>query len=357
MKISLNENKKEIKDDFKLLKLINKDSKKYKAFNNYGYWKKIRIINLNSLRKFGLNNFRGMYNPSITSYGDNQCTDVRFGLNFGILKLLKWIINNLYPINKVFKDQVILGESFYINYIKSKAKLIEKDQKVIRLINKYDLKIDTLRGGCHTFSKFKDKKISHFYIEKLNTIDYIAKKINLNSKKSLLEIGGGFGVFTHLAIELFNIKKIIFIEISPTLYVASQYLKSFYGDSVIDYSKTRLKNKISFSNNNKIEIFCILPHQINYVQTEVDLFFNSHSFCVMEEKIIKEYILRIKRILSKRGDIILVENPSNMIKTDFKFSKINDLFTSDYKIRNYKKATLHERDLPDEYLFISKLLK
>ena len=44
-----------------------------------------------------------MYNPSTTSYGDNVCLDVSFGFNFGILKLLRWTIINLYPINKIFK--------------------------------------------------------------------------------------------------------------------------------------------------------------------------------------------------------------------------------------------------------------
>ena len=70
-----------------------------------------------------------MYNPSTTSYGDNVCLDVSFGLNFGILKLLRWIIINLYPINKIFKDQVSLGEATYVKFIKCKAKLIEKDLK------------------------------------------------------------------------------------------------------------------------------------------------------------------------------------------------------------------------------------
>ena len=298
-----------------------------------------------------------MYNPSVTSYGDNVCLDTSQGFNFGILKLLRWTMNNLYPINKIFKDQVSLTEATYLKFIKCKAKLIENDPKVIRLVNKYDLNLDTLRGGCHTFSKFKDKEISHNYIETLNTIDYISKKINFTSKKSLLEIGGGFGVFTHLAIELFNIKKVIFLEISPAIYVATQYLKSFYGSSVIDYSKTRFKSNITFSNNDKLEIFCILPHQIDLVETKIDLFHNEHSFSVMNEKVIKAYLLRIKKILSKSGDIVLVENPSNMIKTNFKFDNITDLFLSDFNIRNFKKDTLYEREIPDEYLFASKLLQ
>ena len=63
------------------------------------------------------------------------------------------------------------------------SKINRKRSKVIRLINKYDLNIDTLRGGCHSFSNFKDKRISHYYLETLNTIDYISKKINLTSKE------------------------------------------------------------------------------------------------------------------------------------------------------------------------------
>ena len=160
-----------------------------------------------------------------------------------------------------------------------------------------------------------------------------------------------------MAIELFNIKKVIFLEISPAIYVATQYLKSFYGNCVIDYSKTRFNSKITFSNDDKLEIYCILPHQIDLVETQIDLFHNEHSFSVMNRKTTKEYLLRVKKILSNKGDIVLVENPSNMIKTNFKFDNITDLFLSDFKIRNLKKNSLYERNIPDEYLFISKLLR
>ncbi len=325
-------------------------------FSKYGYWSKIKKAGLNGIKEFGLEDFRGINNPSATSYGDNQCLDLRLGLNYGYLKILKWILTYLYPFNKIFNSQVERGKSYYERLIKYRSKLIEKDKRVIKLVNEYNINFDTLRGGCHSYSKFKDVYLSHHYIEKLNTINFISKKIDLISKNTLFEIGGGFGVFTHLAIEIFNIKKIIFLEISPTLYVATQYLKSFYGNRVFDYSETRFKNKIKFSNNNDLEIYCILPHQINLIESEIDFFHNAHSFSVMPENTVIEYLSFIKKILKKDGDIVLLENPTVIEQTKYKLHNLIGTFFSGFNTKSLKNKSLFERELADQYIFIKKNL-
>lgn len=79
----------------------------------------------------------------------------------------------------------------------------------------------------------------------------------------MFEIGGGFGQYIHVLLQNYsNIKKILYLDIVPNIYVGTQYLKRFYGESVIDYNITRKMNKIQFSDNNKLEIICIAPWQI-----------------------------------------------------------------------------------------------
>lgn len=76
-----------------------------------------------------------------------------------------------------------------------------------------------------------------------------------------MEIGGGFGANLHITLFNFpNIRKIIYVDIAPNLYIATQYLRSFYGDSVKDISTA--KKNFSFAETEDLEIFCILPSQI-----------------------------------------------------------------------------------------------
>ena len=161
--------------------------------------------------------------------------------------------------------------------------------------------------------------------------------INIRKCKTFLEIGGGFGVNTHLSIELFKIKKIIYVDISPNLYVATQYLRSFYGNSVIDYKKCKDMKEIKFSSTNKLEIFCIAPHQIKKIRSEIDFFHNANSFIEMPENAVKNYAKEIEEIMSDTGVISLISygefDLSNTIHPEklprfFKKSAIKKIYPS-----------------------------
>ena len=51
-------------------------------------------------------------------------------------------------------------------------------------------------------------KISHLYLELLDTLDRMEESFKICNKKTFFEIGGGFGINVHLMVELFNIKKL-----------------------------------------------------------------------------------------------------------------------------------------------------
>ena len=94
-------------------------------------------------------------------------------------------------------------------------------------------------------------------------LENISKLIDLNKIVSYFEIGGGFGANIHLLLNNFkNIKKIIYLDIVPNLFVGTEYLRRFYGNSVKDYSILKEQKKIKFSKNNELEIFCIPPWKI-----------------------------------------------------------------------------------------------
>ena len=75
----------------------------------------------------------------------------------------------------------------------------------------------------------------------------------------------------------------------PNLFVGTEYLRSFYGESVKDYLSFRNKNEIKFSENDKLEIYCIPPWEIKNIHSKIDHFHNSASFQEMPKNVIENY--------------------------------------------------------------------
>ena len=110
--------------------------------------------------------------------------------------------------------------------------------------------------------------------------DQIAHAAKYKAAKSLFEIGGGFGVNVHLVLENYpNIRKVLYLDVPPNLYIGTQYLKVFYGDRLRDYREARSLSTIQFSNEKEIEIIAIAPWQLSQVSAQFDIFHNGiHSW-------------------------------------------------------------------------------
>jgi hypothetical protein len=107
----------------------------------------------------------------------------------------------------------------------------------------------------------------------------------------VFEIGGGYGANIHLLLENYkNIRKVLYLDIPPNLYVGTQYLKAFYSAAVFDYRALRHLDSIRFSSDDNIEIFCITPWQIEKFKSAVNIFLNSHSFVEMPKNVVKNYV-------------------------------------------------------------------
>jgi putative sugar O-methyltransferase len=175
------------------------------------------------------------------------------------------------------------------------------------LLERYPITFDTTIGGCETLFEWKGLQISHVYLKLLDTLDHMNNKVNLKSVYSLIEIGGGFGVNVDLQLQLFpNIRKVLYVDIAPNLYVGTQYLKSKYGASVIDFKSSRDLEAIRFKADNSLEIFCILPMQLELVKDKFDLFHNAHSFVEMSREAVINYGNRVKSLLKDKGHFYLV---------------------------------------------------
>ena len=94
------------------------------------------------------------------------------------------------------------------------------------------------------------------------------------------------------------------MDVVPNLFIGTEYLRTFFGDAVKDYIELKNK-KITFSNDDNLEILCIAPWQLPHVDLQIDHFHNSDSFQEMNLEIIKNYCKFIKKILNKNGSLTI----------------------------------------------------
>jgi putative sugar O-methyltransferase len=293
-------------DDPELLELMFDYVKNAKSIYQPGpYWRLKTVNAFRELKEVGISGFRGDLNGAASSYGDNPLIDLRCLSNYGIRSIFTKIFKYVYPFNKFFNSQVRIARNYFEELNLYKTEYLKTRDRVKDLFLRYKIPSETTKGGCLAKGNFDGKVVSHHYLQLLDTLDQVNQTMNISNKRSMMEIGGGFGINVHLIIELFpNIRKIIYLDIPPNLYVGTQYLKSFYGNSVIDFKKSGPMEVIQFSENDELEIFCIVPSQIEKVISEVDFFYNAHSFVEMPEEVVRNYAHHIERILKKEVGVI-----------------------------------------------------
>lgn len=331
-----------------LLKTLIKDEKRAnkKLYTAGPYWDYKNKKTIYQLRKNQIGNFRGLNSGVGTSYTDNVVLDSRNEYNFK--GRIVSIFTKMPIIKKIFEDQLTLTSGHIQEFLSLQATLFKNDKLVDYLIKKYHF-INTTEFGCvQKFSK-NNKEYSCFYLEVANRVENISKLINFNKLESYFEIGGGFGANIHFLLNNFsNIKKIVYLDVVPNIYVGTQYLKKMFGESVVDYLATREQKKIKFKNNNEIEILCIAPWQIENLEISFDHFHNAASFVEMPNDVIENYISFIK---DSANSISLVSYDLYDENT-FNPEKLNKFFNNELKIYKHSKL-IDELKREDTYLIKS----
>jgi len=165
---------------------------------------------------------------------------------------------------------------------------------------------DTLVGNPQRRVSFSGEEIGELYLRDFAWVDDYGKRVDLAAVRSVFEIGGGFGSMAHTVLHLFpNIRKYLYVDIPPNLYVGTQYLRQFYPDAVLDYEHTRHRARITFSQNGEREIIALCPWQLERVEAEFDLFWNSTSFQEMTPEIVANYARHIARLMGRDGAVCL----------------------------------------------------
>jgi putative sugar O-methyltransferase len=263
-----------------------------------------------------------------SSFADNLTLDIRNELN--IKGRIVGKIFSLPLLNKIFNEQLRITKNYLNSFIKNQSIVYQKNKNVQNLVRKYKFQNSTDFGCVQSFEYLKEK-YSCNYLQMADRIDKLSKSFDFKNTKSFFEIGGGFGSNIHFLVTNFsNIKKILYLDTVPNIFVGTMYLKRYFGNKVKNYIELRNLNKISFSKNDELEILCIPPWLIERVDAEIDHFHNAASFVEMPKRVIKNYTKFIKKFKTK--EISLISYDGFDLKTTFNPKELNEFFDSKLKI-------------------------
>ncbi len=171
---------------------------------------------------------------------------------------------------------------------------------------------DTLVGGTKDVVEIEGRRYAALYLNFLMRHEnFRAAGVDFGAMRGVMEIGGGFGAMVHLLLSRHpGIRKVIYVDIPPMIYVGTEYLRHFYGDAVIDYAATRNRAEIAFDADDSLQILALCPWQVPRIAANsVDLLYNSASFSEMTPSIVANYASHACRILRPgSGRICLVIN-------------------------------------------------
>ena len=199
----------------------------------------------------------------------------------------------------------------------------------------------SLLGRCQSKVVIDGHDYSIHYLDLLEQHDNIASQIRFNDAHAVFEIGGGFGTNIHLLLENYrNIRKVLYLDIPPNLYVGTQYLKSFYDTAVFDYRDLKHLGSIEFSADDTMEILCIAPWQIERFRGTIDIFMNSHSFVEMPKNVVKNYVDKFSGFSGSKDAAIALTTYDNFdLNTTFHSSEL-PIFFKDRKFDHFEVDSL-----------------
>lgn len=338
-----------------LLEKLNKDQslQNKKLYVPGPYWNNKAIKIAYELKTKGLENFRGYYSGVGTSYCDNVTINIWDEEVSKINNILLYMVTKIPILNRIgsliLKTQTMLID-MHKQKLQAQQNFLSLSSNVQKLLSTYQLE-DTTTFGCVDLINIGEKDYSLHYLELLNTLCFISGKIDFTKITSMLEIGGGFGANLHLMLQNYkSLKKIVYLDIVPNLVVGTEYLRNLYGNAVHDYLETRTLEKIEFTNNDSLEIYCIAPWQIEKLGVTIDYFHNAHSFIEMPIEVMHNYLYYVAKLLKKEGRISLVTYDSVDINIYFSREQLNNIVKKFFNA--YKYPCLIRPDMK-YYYFIS----
>jgi putative sugar O-methyltransferase len=330
----------------KLLEALVEDQKKHNKslYSSGPYWDYKNKRTLNEIKRKGLTDFRGSSAGIGTSFADNSVVDIRNELNFKGRIVSSFL--SLPLVKKIFESQIILTKNSLKNYLENLAIVYKNNLSVQNLLKKYKF-LNTTKFGCIKKFTYLNNEYSTHYFNIANRINHLSEYFDFGKTKTFFEIGGGFGANIHFLLTNFtNIKKVIYLDAVPNIYVGTEYLRYHFQDKIRDYLSTREKKEILFKNNDELEVICIPPWEIEKINIELDHFHNAASFVEMPERVVKNYIKFVNKFKTKEISLMSYDNFDTSTTFDPKllskfFDQKMNIFWRDHLINDYNRKEIY----------------
>jgi putative sugar O-methyltransferase len=323
--------------------------KKNSYKNTSKYWHRRANRSLNEIIKKGIFDFRGHLSGIGIGYADHRNIDIRNIL--GKKEKMASIIFNLPILRSVYSKQLKLTKKYCYDYLNFKKQFYQNSPIVIKLLEKYKFE-NTVNFGAIDKIQYQNQDISTLHLIMANRMDFVDQKINLNEINSYCEIGGGFGANVQFLLSNFkNIKKVILIDIFPTIFILSEYLRSIYKKNVIDYTVIKQMNEIKFKKNNDLEIYCVPNFEAYKINDNIDHLHNAHSFVEMSSQQLEYYNNKIFKKYVKSASFIFYER--NINEKIFSYKDVAKIFNAPFK--EFELVLIESfKSNPDKVLIFSK---
>lgn len=257
------------------------------------YWRGKTRSAVRQIKRHGLADFRGEGSSIGASYADTSYTDVRTELGRPTRRPLQFVLERVFPFSRMMDAQVELTRAYSRDASALMAGRMAESAEAQALLAKYRMPYSLL-GGCVSAARCGEDTVAVHYLRGLQLIDRVSRLVRLDSARSVFEIGGGFGANVHLLVEAFpGVRKVVYLDVPPNLYVGTCYLRTLYGNAVRDFTETRTLDRISFREDDSLEIIAICPWQIETLDVQVDVFWNASSFVEMPQSVVENYAARV----------------------------------------------------------------
>lgn len=144
-----------------------------------------------------------------------------------------------------------------------------------------------------------DRMIGEATLKSVIHTSYIHKYLNPESRKSFLEIGGGYGALCSTILRTTKeVERYLLIDLPQTCYITTQFLKALFPGEVVSYMEVRNVKEIGIETFGKRRIIVAPTWMLPKVNLRFDCFINTASFQEMEKKIIRNYLNYVKKLAS-----------------------------------------------------------
>jgi putative sugar O-methyltransferase len=283
----------QIPDDLALLDLMmNEMSKASAGFRATPYWEYYQSGTLEILRTNGLRDLRQISNPEITSFG---CYE---GALFGSASSLREMglsepdidaIGGFVQVLQKYPSLPILpmGRSI-TDIIRLELRVLEMEAKLIspNAVSIFDLDC-SLAGNPLGKFRVDGNWYTQQLVSKYQVYLDCFRVFDLAEVDTVVEIGSGMGQQVEILRKLHPHLSFVLVDIPPQLYVAHQYLKTVFGDDVVDYRET---NRGSLGELESGKLYFLGPWMLPSFETRGrTLLWNARSFQEMSEETVKGY--------------------------------------------------------------------